>query len=90
MIAFTTSLGNFILFVLEMFGSVVAVIVAFIILLYVVVWGTAFICAALDWRKKRRVHGRKCPHCGQYQVYGQQGERVCTNCGAHEVHVSNL
>ena len=84
MIAFTTSLGNFILIVLELLGGIAAVVVAFFILLYVAVWGTAFICAALDLRKKRRVMGVLCSRCGQYQVYGRQGERVCTNCGAFE------
>lgn len=25
-----------------------------------------------------------CPKCGNYDVWGNPGERVCCSCGAHE------
>ena len=47
------------------------------------VWLAALVCAVIDCHKKRR-HGTLCSRCGQYQVYGKQGEGVCTNCGTFE------
>ena len=53
------------------------------IALYALTLGLAIICAVFDCHKKRR-HGTLCSRCGQYQVYGKYGERVCTNCGVFE------
>jgi hypothetical protein len=79
-----TFLGEWTLRALDVAGSALAILFAFVIALYVIVWGAAFIKAALFPYQPPKQMQPRCPECGSPKWIGKPGDKVCDNCGAQE------